>query len=544
MFALTGRRLAAALVVFTMTAAACGGGDDDGDSSDSSEQAGGADDTTAPSATSPETDDTVADGSGVVVGGEATIALTTNPSSLDPHLAVSGFDLQSLYMIYDRLLTYDPQTLEIEPGLAESWEFTSPTTLVLKIRDGITFHDGTPLDAEAVKFSLERPAQLEGSPVAAEAAVIDSVEVTGDHEVTLELAEPTAALLASLADRLGMIVSPTAVGELGDDFELHPVGAGMFVVDEFVPEDAIQLSRFDSYWEAGKPYLDAVTLRILRDANAASNALIAGQVDVLSLPPLSQVGQLQGQSGIEVSIAPSTVYHKILFNHSADNMFSNQDMREAINLAIDRDAFSEAIVFGLGTPAYQPFPAGHWAHAPELENAWPLDRETALSHVQEAGFEGATVKAIVLSSLDSPRAAEFIQQELKQIGLDMQIEIMESAAGIEAMFVNGDADLFISGHTGRMDPALTIGPAQLEGGSFRIGPAAPGMAEAAELAQQSVDRDERAAAYEEVVRIMQETSDEVPIVHVPMVAAFHEYIQGYEPNVSGRSDFTSLWRQP
>src|ERR1700737_1434321 len=144
-------------------------------------------------------------------GGLLRISAFTNPSSLDPTTGGAGSDHAFLFTMYDTLTEWDFETLKPKPGLAESWKFTDPNTLVLNIRAGVTFHDGTPLDAEAVKFNLERNKSDAKSNIKADLASMASAEVTGAMQVTLKLSPPDAALPGILSDRAGMMVSPTAV---------------------------------------------------------------------------------------------------------------------------------------------------------------------------------------------------------------------------------------------------------------------------------------------------------------------------------------------
>src|SRR5687767_618388 len=144
-------------------------------------------------------------------GGTLRVSAFTNPSSLDPATGGAGSDHTFLYTMYDSLTEWDFETLKPKPGLAESWSFTDPTTFVLNIRQGVTFHDGTKLDAEAVKFNFERAKTDPKSNIKADLTTVASAEISGPMQVTLKLNAPDTALPAILSDRAGMMVSPTAV---------------------------------------------------------------------------------------------------------------------------------------------------------------------------------------------------------------------------------------------------------------------------------------------------------------------------------------------
>jgi len=158
-------------------------------------------------------------------GGTLRVALRAEVSTLDPHKGASGTDHMYLYPIYDTLVRFD-EKLNALPGLAESWETPDPKTLVLKLRRGVKFHDGTPFDAEAVKFNILRAQDKKLSAITSELAGIEAVETPDPQTVRLKLARPDAALVLTLADRAGMMVSPTAAQKQGDQFGRNPVGAG------------------------------------------------------------------------------------------------------------------------------------------------------------------------------------------------------------------------------------------------------------------------------------------------------------------------------
>ena len=160
-------------------------------------------------------------------GGVLKVSANANPSSLDPQTGGAGSDHTMLFPMYDTLVEWDYETLKPKPGLAESWSFTDPQTLVMKIRSGVTFHDGTPLDAEAVKFNLERAKTEQRSNIKADLATVASVEVSGPQQVTLKLSQPDAALPGILSDRAGMMISPAAVKASGN-IDRKPVGAGAY----------------------------------------------------------------------------------------------------------------------------------------------------------------------------------------------------------------------------------------------------------------------------------------------------------------------------
>ena len=144
-------------------------------------------------------------------GGTLRVTIPYNPATLDPITGRNAPDFNTLYLIFDALIDFEPDTLALKPGLASAWSFADPTTLVLDLQEGVTFHDGTPFDAEAVKFNLERTKSDPRSNVKSDLAAVDAIEVTGPLQVTLTLSAPNAGLPAVLTNRSGCMVSPAAV---------------------------------------------------------------------------------------------------------------------------------------------------------------------------------------------------------------------------------------------------------------------------------------------------------------------------------------------
>src|SRR5262249_22082096 len=156
---------------------------------------------------------------------------------------------------------------------ATAWKYPDPKTLVLTLRDGVTFHDGTPFNAEAVKFNLQRDLDPAVSKNISDLSNIASAYASGPRGGAVHLKQPLASLVLALADRAGMVVSPTAAQKWGKEYNLHPVGTGPYSFVEYVPNDRLVLAKNAKYWQAGKPYLDKITFRYITDQRTRNNAL-------------------------------------------------------------------------------------------------------------------------------------------------------------------------------------------------------------------------------------------------------------------------------
>jgi ABC-type transport system substrate-binding protein len=520
------RPITGVVLLGAVIAAGCGGGsgNDDG---------GG-------SALDGSTATTVADQGQPKVGGDLTVVHVSNPSSLDPQTGGSGNDHFSLYPLYDRLVNFTPDSIEPLPGLATSWSFPDPKTLVFELQSGVTFQDGTPFDAAAVKYNIERGKTLARSTVKADLASIDSVEVTSPTEVKLNLNRPDSALILILADRAGMMVSPTAAEQWGDQFPQHPVGTGPFTFVEWRQGESLRLAKNPAYWQAGKPYVDGISFRYLTDLQTGTNALRAGETDVkVSIDP-ADVDALSRDQAIEVSTAPSVLLDMCLANFATGPM-SDLRFRQAVNYAIDRDAMNTAVAFGGGEPGVQIVPEDHWAYQPELAGAFQHDPDRARQLLRDAGMEGVTLRVVSPEGTTYARRNEVMQAQLKEVGINMTIEQMEVSASAKSFFEGLSHDMYCSAWTGRPDPNQSMSAVYSSTGYFNAGKlVVPGL-DALITEAGSGTIEERAEAYGPLITRVQEEAMQVPIMFRPSINAWRDDVAGFQPNLLGKPDLSFLW---
>jgi ABC-type transport system substrate-binding protein len=541
-----GRRLAAGLVLSALTLGACGGDDDAG--GDDPPAATAATDATAapddPAGTTAETAGTAAGGDGEgepVPGGDLRVVYSSNPSSLDPIQGGSGGDHVTLFLFYDRLINLDPADLTPLPGLATAWEYPDPQTLELTLREGVTFHDGTPFDAAAVKANLDRAVTLETSTVKADLAMISSVEVVDPTLVRVHFNRPDSSLLQMLADRPGMMVSPAAAEDpvaLGS----NPVGTGPYTLVEWRQGDRILAAKNPDYWQEGLPHLDSIEFRYLTDQQTSLNALTVGEADFhLRVRPES-VEQLEQVEGIEVSSSSSLWLEDCYFNF-AKPPFDDVRARRAVNLAIDREAFAEAYTYGMGSGAVQVFPSDYWAHQPDLEDAFPHDVEQARELLAEAGYpDGVSITGIASSASAETVKMEIVQAMLAEVGIDMTFEVMEVGQATSTFFEGLGHDLYCAGWTGRPDPSQTANSLFAPTSFYNAGDyEAPGMVEALSAASYGTDLEDRAATFRDVIDISQREALFVPLAFTPDLNAFHDDVGGFQPTLYGKPDLSFVW---
>lgn len=479
-------------------------------------------------------------------GGTLRVVHAFNPTSLDPHTGGSGGDHVSLYPLYDTLVNFENKTIKARPGLAKSWEFIDdPPTLEFTLRRNVRFHDGTPFNAEAVKYNLERAKNLDNSTVAAELTSIKSIEVLSPFEVRLNLTRMDTGLPLILADRAGMMVSPKAGKNDGKDLESNPVGTGPYRFESWKPGDRLSARRFEDYWREGRPYLDGISIRYMEDGQTAINALVSDQADFLTAVDPTDLPRIENSQGIEVTKTGSLAFDTIYFNMS-EPPFDDPRVRLAFSLAIDRKAMLEALNFGTGEVGWQPVPKAHWAYQPELSPTHRYDPQRAKQLLAEAGHpNGLKIRALSYSGEREGRKAEIIREQVAKAGFDISVDVLEVGVAVEEFYEKAAYPVFISSWSGRPDPNLTYQSLFSEESFYVVGKSSVQneleelLAEAAE----KVDVSERAGVYKPLTKLVMDKAINVPLVYAPDIQAFQSEIHGYVPNLLGKAKFDGVWTE-
>ncbi|WP_141013016.1 ABC transporter substrate-binding protein [Nocardioides sambongensis] len=349
--------------------------------------------------------------------------------TLDPHMAPEPAQLTiATWPVYDRLLQVAPDA-SYQPMLATEWSFSKDgKTLTLELRDDVTFSDGTPFDAAAVKANLEDSLAAEGTALQANVASIASVDVVDSDTVEIGLLKPTTTILNALASPMGgSMISPKALK--GGDLATEPVGTGAYVIDSFVPGDEVVYTRRTDeggIWDdkTGKPA--TISIKAM-DPDAAVNALKSGQLNVMAWSgPLDQV-QPQIDSGqiTHTVLDGALPMLGIAFNQTMAP-FDDPDVRKAVNLAIDRETIVGA--FNPDNPArVQPWPEGVSGFDEAREDVYAYDPEAAKDLLAQAGHpDGLDAgELLVAQSSGIPEAAEAIQADLAKVGIDVKLRVVD-----------------------------------------------------------------------------------------------------------------------
>ncbi|HEY9564583.1 MAG TPA: ABC transporter substrate-binding protein [Nocardioides sp.] len=379
-------------------------------------------------------------------------------STWDPARSLGGPEIQLLSLVYDRLVYTDPSG-NLKPGAAKSWHFDDGgSTLAMQLRDGLKFSDGTPITGEVVKQNIERALSLPESSIAPSMAKIANVQAEG-NTIRIHQKEPDATLPALLSDRPGMIVNPATFEALAaDDI---PVGSGQLTVTKQQPGVSISFAKNGGHWNADTIKVANVELSVIADPNARLNAVRTGEVDIARIDA-DQAEDARAASELTLTTGPALETGSFFFNPSLQPAFAKPEVRQAISLAVDRNAIAQALLFGQAAATAQFYPEGHRAHVPELDQEVGADPDKARKLLADAGYpDGFTFEAIVYSP-KMDRVAQAVQEQLKAVGITMNLKPIPSTNAITE-WVQGKAAGAIFSSSPRTEPNLQFRTAFLPG---------------------------------------------------------------------------------
>jgi peptide/nickel transport system substrate-binding protein len=460
---------------------------------------------------------------------------SVGPSRFDAHKATSSFDNTSLFLTYDRLVHNAPDASAI-PGLATAWEFNEDgTALTFTLREGVTFHDGTPFDAEAVKANIERGQTVEGSAVASDLEVITSVDVVDPLTVTLNLGGSGAQLPLVLSDRPGMMISPAAFEN--PDLDQKPVGAGMFMVTDYRPNDRITYTKYDGYWdpEAGRCAVFEYT--IAGDPIVRLNAIRTGAIDATFVDPPQEADA--ESAGLITSRGTGLAYYHMQPNRSFEP-FSKLEVRQAMNHAIDRKAIVDGLLLGLGNGSTQVFPEGYFAFDEDTgTDSYPFDIEQARSLLETAGYpDGFEFEMIVPTIPQIQQLGEIVQAQLAEVGITANIRQVEPAQTADIFYAQQEGDGLVSPWGGRPDPSLTLALMFGDEGFSNPGRhTTPEVQEAIDATQVVQSDEERTAALKAASAAVTEAALDVPLYFPITPSVFTDRVLGWQSWLSGKPEF-------
>jgi peptide/nickel transport system substrate-binding protein len=384
------------------------------------------------------------------------IGLAEDPDVLDPTLARTFVGRIVFAALCDKLIDID-EKLAMQPQLATGWEWSADNkSLTMKVRPGVTFHDGEKLDAAAVKFNLERHKTMQGSNRRGELALLSSVDVVDPMTVKLNLSAPFSPLLAALADRAGMMVSPKAAQAAGANFGSKPICSGPFKFAERVAQDRIVLERYDGYWNKANVHFDKITYTPIVDATVRLANLKSGQFDFIERVASSDVEKLQAEKKFKVTRITEIGYQGITINVGKSEMAQKTALgkdprvREAFELAIDRQGLAQVVMDNEATVGNQWVAPNNTYYAKNV----PLpkrDITRAKALLKEAGVTNPSVTLMTPTTSDAQRLALVVQAMTREAGFDVKVQATEFATSLN-LADKGEFDAYVLAWSGRADP--------------------------------------------------------------------------------------------
>ncbi|HSI66254.1 MAG TPA: ABC transporter substrate-binding protein [Planococcus sp. (in: firmicutes)] len=479
--------------------------------------------------------------------------------SLDPISVTDGESFKVTKNIFDTLINFGEQDTEIEEGLAESWEASEDgLSYVFTLREGVTFHDGTDFNAEAVVANFDRWAggdaeqfpyygSMFGGFGDDEGHVIDSVEATGDYEVTFTLNRPQAPFLKNIAMSPFGIASPTALEEAGDTFGDNPVGTGPFQFVSWNRNDTVTIEKFDDYYIEDEPKVDQVIFRAIPDNSARLNALLSGEIDLADGITPSDAGTIEGDDNLQLFERPSMNVGYLGLTNTREP-FDDPLVRQAMNHAIDKQAIIDGFFEGRAEPAKNPIPPVFAAYNDDIEE-YDYNPERARELLEEAGLPDGFEMELWAMPVPRPympdgqKVAEAIQSNLADVGITAEIVSYEWATYLERAAA-GEADAFLLGWTGDNGDADNFIYVLLD--QDNIGSNNYTYYENQDLhdlliaAQTEVDEDVRNDLYMQAQEIVHDDAPWVPLVHSTPLLAGGTNITGFYAHPTGSDKLASV----
>jgi peptide/nickel transport system substrate-binding protein len=465
------------------------------------------------------------------------IGIAQDPDILDPSIGRTYVGRIVFSAVCDKLFDID-EKLNIVPQLALSYQDSDDgKEMTIKLRPGVKFHDGEPLDAEAAKFSIERHMNLPTSFRKSELASVDHVEVVDPLTIKLVLKTPFAPLITQLTDRAGMMVSPKAAKEAGDKFGLHPVCAGPYKFVERVAQDRMVFERFADYWNKDNIFIDRVVFLPIVDATVRLANLKSGGLDLIERVLATDIKDVRSDPRLVLSTAPELGYSGLTINIANDKskgaLSQSEKVRQALDLSIDREALNQVVFNGEFTPGNQWVSPEH----PYYQKAFPVqkrDVEKAKALLKEAGVSPPiAVDYMVPQGAEEQAVAQVIQSMAAEAGFDLKIRVIEFATSFKQSQA-GEFQIFQIPWSGRIDPDgnshvfLHTKAPQNDGGYSN-----PEADRAMEDARLVGDPAQRKAIYEKMTRIVLNDEPIIYIYHRKLLIAHTAKLEGYRQMPDG-----------
>ncbi len=362
------------------------------------------------------------------------VAMQADTTSLDPHIGSNGNSNQVLNEMYETLLTFDADT-NVIPLLAKEWSVSEDgRTYSFVLNEGITFHDGEPFTAEAVRATYLRGMNDQTLSLYRSVKDWEDVKVTGEYSCDIILKEPNNTFINKITQT--RIVSPKALAreDVGDYLAKNSAGTGPYVLSERVDGGYTKMVRNDNYWQEG-PKVDSLTFKVVPEDGSRLAMLQTGEAHVAIPVPLTDTATIESDPNLVLDVVPGITYRYVTLNTEwalpdGRKPFADKRVRQALNYAFDSEAYAKVVFNGYAVEPTSIFSTAILYHAPQTP--YKVDLEKAKALMKEAGFEdGFDVEIIVDNTSLEQKGATFVMQQLGQIGVNVKLLPNESTANAE-----------------------------------------------------------------------------------------------------------------
>ena len=476
-------------------------------------------------------------------GGTFTYARSDSTTSFDLHQEITENNAFAIDKVFESLVTFDNDGNIID-WLAEDHKISDDGLIyTFTLRDGLKFSDGTDVTAEDVKFSIERHLEVGGSlPIEAD---VKSVEAVDEKTVEITLGTAYTPFLSELANFSNGIIPKDFGGKTEEEFFKNPVGTGPFAVSEWDPSGDLTFVKNEYYWQEGKPYIDELVYKVVDDDNQALNQLLAGEIDGIEDLSLSNASNVDGNA--DTKTATSFSYNvEELFLNTLDEHFSDEHVRRALAMAIDRESLTKALTFGYAEIANTVLPRALLYQTNDTVNALSYDIDAAKEELAQSAYPDGFDTTISIASGNNTRLqeAQIIQAAGAQIGINIEINAQEIST-FRSDFRDLNFSMMINSATADYPDANSIFAFQVDpDGWSKCYWTSYNNETAADLmrkGQVTPDGDERAAVYEELQQILADEVPYIPLYNSENVVGLRDNVEGFTVLPNGSVHFEDVY---
>ncbi len=455
-----------------------------------------------------------------VTGGTVTVAITADPPGWDPTASTSQEIPRVMYNnVFEGLVRFD-RTGAIVPGLAESYDVSEDgLTWTFHLRKGVKFHDGSDFSSADVVAKFERAQDPDSGHTHPEYyAAITNIAAPDANTVVLTLSQPSRGLLYNLA-RPDSIIYPAAKAETQRS---EPIGTGPFKFASYTEGAEVVLERNPDYYIAGVPYLDKAVFKIIGDPNTRFAALQAGDIDFIGVAVQpEQFLQVVSNPELKGTEGTATTEITVAMNNTRPP-FDDVRVRQAITMAIDKDTIVQGAMFGLGTVIGSHMSPSEPYYL-DLSGTYPYDPVRARELLAEAGYaDGFTIHFELPEPYNiERRSGEVVAQMLREVGIDVELSVVEWATWIERIFLGGDYDMTIIGHSEPRDINVYANP------GYYYHYDNPAIADLLARAEAAASAEAETAAYQEIAEVIALDAVNVWLFSPPYLVAARQNVYGF-----------------